>query len=252
MANKVASQKAPSKRGRCARSNEELRRMVREACEEEFQAFTGRPWSEVSERVDRYQRTRIREIEQEARLIHGRLRRAIKAAIDFAEREDLWGQKGLLPHGGAGVASHAAHTLRVQARRVLKPVLQSFLFGTFGHRDGQTVWLERRWPTLHEGRATLALVLDQFNIFGLPPNPSGQSRFFTAREMAVISLLAGNWPALGGTTILTPAEVIKRESILMRDNLERWGWDARRGQGERVFRGDPKPKPSRSRKRKDL
>jgi hypothetical protein len=44
-------------------------------------------------------------------------------------------------------------------------------------------------------RTELVRVLDMRNLFGLPARQDGSPRFLKPRELAIVSLLAGNWPS---------------------------------------------------------
>lgn len=222
MAKKVTT--AP-KRGKRARDDKELRRLVREACEREFEKRFGRPWSSVAVRVSRYERSRSTAIELEAREVFRKLRAAMLDAVRFAHDPKIWGPDAPLAFGGGGVAQ-VAGILHSWVPRSIEPVTKH-------------AWLqEQRWRPIREGRATLAHVLDIFNIFALPPHANGPSRFLTAREMAIVSLLVDNWPSMKRDPVRTPAEVIKIESNLMREHIKRHGYSEAFG---KVIRGPVHP-----------
>jgi hypothetical protein len=180
-------------------TEDELRKVVREVCEREFAERVGKPWDPHFERFGKVSW----DLEKEARQVLARLRGALLETVAFTKRQDV--------RNGWGAAISSIRVLAEQgvARLLKQPALQT----------GKELGLRHRWEPLREGRAHLVHLLDTYDLFGLTPYEGGPSRFLTLREMTIISLLLGNWPALPrGPLNYTAADVIEEEMKRIRRN----------------------------------
>lgn len=75
-----------------------------------------------------------------------------------------------------------------------------------------------------EPRAELVLCLEEWNILGLPPAADGQSWMLTTWQMAIVSILAGNFPeGLGAAA--KAVDVVRAEERRIRLTIKRYGID---------------------------
>lgn len=178
-------------------TEEELRQLVRALCEREYLERIGKAWDERFHWLGKGSN----EAEKEARAALVRLRSALMDVAAVARKPEIkraWGR--------------AVHSLRDLVERDVKRMLQ-----TGALRNASDLGLRHRWGPLREGRAQLVHVLDRYDVLGLTPYEGGPSRFLTLRELAIVSLLVGNWPALPeGPLNYTPADVIEEETKRIR------------------------------------
>lgn len=216
-------------------------RVIR-ACEAEFQETFGIAWNPILEKLGQVDN----KLESEARRVYFQLHRALEEAVSFAERPEVKAMR---------FGARAVLALRDWVPRSIAPILRQTWMADRpkdpNQKGRKKQDMEQRWPVLPTDRARLVRILDDFNIFGLPENPDGSSRFLTAREMALVSLLAGNRLKLGGGPLAyTAAEVIKLEVTNMRPLLAQHGrTDIAEGErGPRVDR--PRQRPPATPRRK--
>jgi hypothetical protein len=231
MTKKKATDSLPRRRAEPKRTDDETvlwARVLRE-CAKEFERTFGVPWNPHLKGLGKRDLT----IEREARDVYQRLRNALKDAMDFVRRaNEKVAEPGTTPlarlQGGP-----AARTLMDHVPERIGPLARQ-------------TWLNSPpWPRPLPDRAQLVTILDNHDLFHIPSRPDGASRFMNDREMALVSLLAGNRPKLSaGPLAYTPAEVIKLEVTYMRPLLKKHGrngiTDDDRGPlaGTRSRRGD--------------
>jgi len=215
---------------------------VLRACEAEFQETFGIAWDPILDKLGQVDN----KLESEARRVYFQLHRALEEAVSFAERPEVKAMR---------FGARAVLALRDWVPRSIAPILrQTWMADRPKDREQKgrkKQDMEQRWPALPKDRARLVRILDDFNILGLPENPDGSSRLLTVREMALVSLLAGNRLKLGGGPLAyTAAEVIKLEVTNMRPLLAEHGRpDIAEGErGPRVER--PRQKPPATPRRK--
>ena len=103
------------------------------------------------------------------------------------------------------------------------------LLGLRSPSDDSRMYVGKRELT-NNSRVRIVWSLEQYDIFGLPPLPDqpelgryASARFLTRHELAVISLLCGNWPSVHKDELLSAAQVIAREEKLMEKLSLRYG-----------------------------
>lgn len=199
--------------GARASTSKDLWKRVIRACEMEFQSTFGVPWNPVLTGLGRADN----QLEEAAREVYLKLRAALLGTIGFVEKAKA--TRGVLMVNGKEIpitrGGPAVATLRSWVPRSIAPILRQTWMAELPED------LKERWPPLVSWRAGLVRVLEDFNVLGLPDLPDGSSRVLTVREMALVSLLAGNRPDLGGAPgEYTVGEVIKRESANIRPLLK--------------------------------
>ncbi len=201
------------------------KRIIR-ACETEFQETFGIPWNPKLVGLGKCDS----ELEDEARRIYSQLRHALKEAVRFVEKPEVQATR---------VGAPAVLSLRSWVPRSIAPMLRHTWMEDLpedpevlpeGQEDvpedpkNPAKRRKKRWPPNRAPRARLIRILDDFNVLGLAEAPDGSSRFLTVREMALVSLLAGNRPELGdGPLAYNVGEVIKLESANIRPLLKKHG-----------------------------
>jgi hypothetical protein len=167
-----------------------LREATIAECARRFEKAFGRPWEVPPSLVAVVPPAHVRDLEEEARRARAKLKHAVLEVAALAA------QASSAPDTFSGAWGDWTQVSRELAELVQRPPWKGVEFAVAGPP----------MPAVN-ARTNLVNILDDYDIFNI-------GRRLKAREIALVSLLLGNWPKADG--VGKPSDIIDRESNAIR------------------------------------